>query len=117
MIKVNKIKIHLFKYKNKNPVLSSFGRMTFRSSLIVELIDQNDNSGFGEIWCNFPNHAGGYRFEIFKDYFANLLKNFDFEKPSAPYDFFYEKLLILANLFQMSAFFKINLKKVLIFGA
>ena len=43
MIKVNKIKIHLFKYKNKNPVLSSFGRMTFRSSLIVELIDQNDN--------------------------------------------------------------------------
>ena len=47
MIKVNKIKIHLFKYKNKNPVLSSFGMMTFRSSLIVELIDQNDNSGFG----------------------------------------------------------------------
>ena len=43
MITVNKIKIHLFKYKNKNPVLSSFGRMTFRSSLIVELIDQNDN--------------------------------------------------------------------------
>jgi len=76
MIKVNKIKIHLFKYKNKNPVLSSFGRMTFRSSLIVELIDQNDNSGFGEIWCNFPNHAGRYRFEIFKDYFVNLLKNF-----------------------------------------
>ena len=77
MIKVNKIKIHLFKYKNKNPVLSSFGRMTFRSSLIVELIDQNENSGFGEIWCNFPNHAGRYRFEIFKDYFVNLLKNFN----------------------------------------
>ena len=74
MIKLNKIKIHLFKYKNKNPVLSSFGRMTFRSSLVVELIDQNDNSGFGEIWCNFPNHAGRYRFEIFKDYFVNLLK-------------------------------------------
>ena len=91
MITVNKIKIHLFKYKNKNPVLSSFGRMTFRSSLIVELIDQNDNSGFGEIWCNFPNHAGRYRFEIFKDYFVNLLKNFNFEKPSDPYDFFYEK--------------------------
>ncbi len=91
MIKINKIKIHLFKYKNKIPVLSSFGRMTFRSSLIVELIDENDNSGFGEIWCNFPNHAGRYRFEIFKDYFANLLKNFDFEKPSDPYNFFYEK--------------------------
>ena len=73
MITVNKIKIHLFKYKNKNPVLSSFGRMTFRSSLIVELIDQNDNSGFGEIWCNFPNHAGRYRFEILKDYFIDFL--------------------------------------------
>ena len=91
MIKVNKIKIHLFKYKNKNPVLSSFGRMTFRSSLIVELIDQNDNSGFGEIWCNFPNHAGRYSFELFKDYFVNLLKNFNFENPSDTYDFFYEK--------------------------
>ena len=45
MITVNKIKIHLFKYKNKNPVLSSFGRMTFRSSLIVELIDLK-NEGY-----------------------------------------------------------------------
>ena len=91
MIHINKIKIYLFKYKNKNPVLSSFGRMTFRSSLVIELIDQNNNSGFGEVWCNFPNHAGRYRFEIFKDYFANLLKKFEFENPSDPFSFFYEK--------------------------
>ena len=91
MIKITNIKIYLLKYNNKNPVLSSFGNIKFRSSLVIEIHDENNNNGIGEIWCNFPNHGGRYRFEIFKDYFVNLLKNFNFEKPSDPYDFFYEK--------------------------
>ena len=62
MIKITNIKIYLLKYKNKNPVLSSFGNIKFRSSLVIEIHDDNNNNGIGEIWCNFPNHGGRYRF-------------------------------------------------------
>ena len=58
MIKITNIKIYLLKYKNKNPVLSSFGNIKFRSSLVIEIHDENNNNGIGEIWCNFPNHGG-----------------------------------------------------------
>jgi len=89
MIKITNIKIYLLKYNNKNPVLSSFGNIKFRSSLVIEIHDENNNYGIGEIWCNFPNHGGRYRFEILKDYFIDFLINFQFEDPSSVKKFFY----------------------------
>ena len=41
MIKITNIKIYLLKYNNKNPVLSSFGNIKFRSSLVIEIHDEN----------------------------------------------------------------------------
>ena len=75
----------------KNPVLSSFGNIKFRSSLVIEIHDENNNYGIGEIWCNFPNHGGRYRFEILKDYFIDFLINFQFEDPSSVKKFLTEK--------------------------
>ena len=49
MIKITNIKIYLLKYNNKNPVLSSFGNIKFRSSLVIEIHDENNNYGIGEI--------------------------------------------------------------------
>ena len=82
MIKITNIKIYLLKYNNKKPVLSSFGNIKFRSSLVIEIHDQNNNNGIGEIWCNFPNHGGRYRFEILKDYFLSLIH---ISEPTRPY--------------------------------
>ena len=45
MIKITNIKIYLLKYNNKNPVLSSFGNIKFRSSLIIETIFSLDGLG------------------------------------------------------------------------
>ena len=45
MIKITNIKIYLLKYKNRNPVLSSFGNIKFRSSLVIEIHDENNNNG------------------------------------------------------------------------
>ena len=65
LIKVKKIKIYLLRYKLSNPIITSFGQMNSRPSLLIELIDENNNSGFGEIWCNFPQYGSEYRFKIF----------------------------------------------------
>ena len=97
MIKITNIKIYLLKYKNKNPVLSSFGNIKFRSSLVIEIHDENNNYGIGEIWCNFPNHGGRYRFEILKDYFIDFLINFQFEDPSSVKKFLIEKFNSIKN--------------------
>ena len=97
MIKITNIKIYLLKYKNKNPVLSSFGNIKFRSSLVIEIHDENNNNGIGEIWCNFPNHGGRYRFEILKDYFIDFLINFQFEDPSSVKKFLIEKFNSIKN--------------------
>ena len=97
MIKITNIKIYLLKYNNKNPVLSSFGNIKFRSSLVIEIHDENNNNGIGEIWCNFPNHGGRYRFEILKDYFIDFLINFQFEDPSSVKKFLIEKFNSIKN--------------------
>ena len=92
MIKVKKIKIYLLRYKLSNPVITSFGQMNSRPSLIIVLIDEKNNSGFGEIWCNFPQYGSEYRFKIFVNYFSKLILENDITDP----EYFYEKIYINA---------------------
>ena len=56
--------------------------MRSRPALIIELIDNNNNIGLGEIWCNFPNDAPLYKFKLFKNIFAKILINKNINKPS-----------------------------------
>ena len=78
MIKIQQVETFVYRYPLETPVQTSFGTMTDRPMVIVKLTDQDNVVGFGEIWCNFPNHGGRYRFEILKDYFIDFLINFQF---------------------------------------
>ena len=49
--------------------------MKSRPGLIIELSDDNGNIGLGEILCNFPSNSASYKFQLFKDIFANKLLN------------------------------------------
>ena len=53
--------------------------MKSRPSLILELKDNFNNTGYGEVWCNFPSNAAEYRFNIFKNIFVNKLKNIEID--------------------------------------
>ena len=96
LIKVKKIKIYLLRYKLSNPVITSFGQMSSRPSLIIELIDEKNNSGFGEIWCNFPEYASEYRFKIFVNYFSKLILENDISDPENFYEKISHRLKILS---------------------
>ena len=86
LIKVKKIKIYLLRYKLSNPVITSFGQMNSRPSLIIVLIDEKNNSGFGEIWCNFPQYGSEYRFKIWVD-------NYCIDREFNVFFFFIEKIV------------------------
>ena len=55
--------------------------MKSRPALILELIDTNGNMGLGEIWCNFPADGASYKFNLFKNIFANKLFNSNIKHP------------------------------------
>ncbi len=57
--------------------------MKSRPGLIIELSDDNGNIGLGEIWCNFPSNSASYKFQLFKDIFANKLLNKNINEPGS----------------------------------
>lgn len=81
MIKLKKINLYHLNYPLKNYVIASFGLMKSRPALILEFTDTNNNIGLGEIWCNFPSEGASYKFNLFKNIFANKLVNSDIKHP------------------------------------
>lgn len=64
--------------------------MKSRPSLILELKDHFNNSGYGEIWCNFPSDAANYRFNLIKNIFVNKIKDIKIDDPLKTKNFFDE---------------------------
>ena len=81
MIKLKKINLYHLNYPLKNYVIASFGLMKSRPALILEFTDTNNNIGLGEIWCNFPSDGASYKFNLFKNIFANKLINSKISHP------------------------------------
>ena len=81
MIKLKKINLYHLDYPLKNYVITSFGFMKSRPALILELTDIHGNIGLGEIWCNFPSDGASYKFNLFKNIFANKLFNSKIKHP------------------------------------
>ena len=81
MIRINSLNLYYLNFPLKNNIITSFGVMKSRPSLILELKDNFNNSGYGEVWCNFPSDAANYRFNIFKNIFVNKLKDLEIDDP------------------------------------
>ena len=57
----------------KQPVVTSFGKMLARSSLLVAVTDSAGNIGWGECWCNFPSGGMAYKVRLYEDTLAPRL--------------------------------------------
>ena len=88
MIKLKKINLYHLNYPLKKYVITSFGQMQSRPGLILELTDTNNNIGLGEIWCNFPSDGAFYKFNLFKNIFANKLIKSNIKHPNDLVKFF-----------------------------
>ena len=53
-------------------MVTSFGSLSDRPALFVEVEGRDGSRGWGEVWCNFPAFAGEHRAQFMRDVIAPL---------------------------------------------
>lgn len=96
MIDLASIETFVFRYPLKTPVQTSFGLMLNRPMALVKVTDRDGVTGFGEIWCNFPNVGAEHRARLVDQFFAQLLLGQTFDSPKTIFDLLTEKSRTLA---------------------
>jgi L-alanine-DL-glutamate epimerase-like enolase superfamily enzyme len=66
------IRVRLYRAKADRPVVTSFGSLSERPALIVEVHDRDGARGWGEIWCNFPAFAAEHRARFLQNVVAPI---------------------------------------------
>jgi L-alanine-DL-glutamate epimerase-like enolase superfamily enzyme len=56
-----RVDIHCFRYRLPQPMQTVFGPVDARPALVLRVEDDEGASGWGEIWCNFPQPGAEYR--------------------------------------------------------
>ncbi len=56
--------IHVFRADVSKPVVTSFGTMTSRATVLLRVEDTDGHFGWGEIWGNFPSITSEYRAQL-----------------------------------------------------
>ena len=86
MIKITGVDVMVYRFPLANPVQTSFGLMRDRPMLVVKLTSDAGITGWGEIWCNFPNVGAEHRARLVNDVFAPLLLSQSYDSPNAAFD-------------------------------
>lgn len=60
----------LYRARADRPLVTSFGSLSDRPALVIEVEDADGARGWGEIWCNFPPFAAEHRARFFQDVIA-----------------------------------------------
>src|SRR5262245_31856338 len=56
-----RVEIHCFRYRLTQPMYTVFGPLEARPALVLRVEDDEGASGWGEVWCNFPQPGAEYR--------------------------------------------------------
>jgi len=62
-------------------MVTSFGQLDERPTLIVEVLDDAGNCGWGEVWCNFPQLVAEHRLAFLTSVVAPMLEGQRLERP------------------------------------
>ncbi|HYP85058.1 mandelate racemase/muconate lactonizing enzyme family protein [Variovorax sp.] len=95
-LRIASVEAHVFRYPVRVPVRTSFGTMTDRPALFVQVRDQDGASGWGEVWCNFPACGAEHRARLVRTCMAPLLEGQAFDGPAAAWDALTRQTAVLA---------------------
>ena len=73
----------LYRVPLDQPVVTSFGAMRARWVLWVCVEDVDGLTGWGEVWCNFPDSGARHRCRLLQEVFAPLLPSLQGDHPVA----------------------------------
>ena len=95
-IKIKNLEVFVFRAPIRKPVKTSFGVMKDRPAIFVKIEDEDGISGWGEVWCNFPNVGAEHRARLINDSFRPLVVQQTFNSPQALYQHLTNKTSVLA---------------------
>lgn len=85
LLQVRQVRAHLLSAPIAEPVRNSFRVLTERTALLVQVIDDEGISGWGEIWANYPPKAARHRATLLEEVVAPLLTGKSFAEPGAAF--------------------------------
>ena len=68
------LRAHVLRWPVKTPVRTSFGVMHDRPMVLVEAIDADGVTGWGEAWCNFPSVGAEHRARLIESLLAPMVE-------------------------------------------
>jgi L-alanine-DL-glutamate epimerase-like enolase superfamily enzyme len=79
---IRSIQASCYRYPLTTPVVTSFGEMRDRPALFVRVEDDDGQTGWGEVWCNFPSVGAEHRTRLINDMLAPMLVGRNVTNPS-----------------------------------
>jgi L-alanine-DL-glutamate epimerase-like enolase superfamily enzyme len=81
-VSVARLTVRLYRAETGQALVTSFGALHERPSLLVEIEDGDGARGWGEAWCNFPAYAAERRALFMRDVVAPMLVGGRVEEPA-----------------------------------
>ena len=78
VIKIERIEVYALSVAVENGSVSSLGKFKTRNGLLVALTAKDGVTGWGEIWCNFPQRGALGRMNLLQDTIAERLLGLEF---------------------------------------
>lgn len=93
---IQRLAAHVFRWPVATPVRTSFGVMRDRPMVLVEAVDEEGVSGWGEVWCNFPAVGAEHRARLVSSVFAPAVVGQRVDDPAALFRELTEASAVLA---------------------
>jgi D-galactarolactone cycloisomerase len=79
------VEIHCLRYRLAQPMLTVFGPVDARPALVLRVEDDEGASGWGDIWCNFPQPGAEYRARLAALVVPGALTGLDVSGPQSAF--------------------------------
>jgi D-galactarolactone cycloisomerase len=83
---IRRVEAFCYRYPLATPVVTSFGSMRDRPALFVRVEDGDGQSGWGEVWCNFPSMGAEHRTRLINEMLAPMLAGRAVAHPSEAFE-------------------------------
>jgi D-galactarolactone cycloisomerase len=70
---IRNVQAFCFRYPLASPVVTSFGAMRDRPAVFIRVEDEDGQTGWGEVWCNFPSVGAEHRARLINEMLAPML--------------------------------------------
>src|SRR3954469_24303966 len=93
---IRRIGAFCYRYPLSVPVVTSFGEMRDRPAVFVRVEDDDGQTGWGEVWCNFPAVGAEHRTRLINEMLVPLLAGRSVVHPSEVFEHLSASTSVLA---------------------